>query len=142
MPRTLAGSGEKISVEKKTFTKRDRIRNKSDFERLREHGVKFSDDAFLTVILANDLGYSRLGLAVPKRIGNAVARNRIKRLIRETFRLNRDSLPGSIDLLVVVKRPLDNPSLGQLSDRIVSLVARYAAGGKTLRSVPDRQTDA
>jgi ribonuclease P protein component len=128
-------------VEKKTFTKRDRIRNKSDFERLRKSGAKSSDDAFLTVILENDLGYSRLGLAVPKRIGNAVARNRIKRLIREAFRLNRDSLPGSIDLLVVVKKPLDNPSLGQFSDRILSLVARYAANGKIRRSKPGGKTD-
>jgi ribonuclease P protein component len=105
MRQTLKGSGPRTSVEKKTFTKRERIRGKGDFERLRRSGIKFTDGIFLAVILTNDVGLSRLGIAVPKRVGNAVTRNRIKRLIRETFRLNRESIGASIDLLIVVRRP-------------------------------------
>lgn len=141
MPQTLIELGEKISVEKKTFTKRDRISSKSDFERLRKSGSKFTDGVFLVVILANDLGFARLGIAVPKRVGNAVARNRMKRLIRETFRLNRDCVPGSIDLLVVVRRPPDDLNLGEFRDRILSLIARYKADGHTERSTPGGQPD-
>ncbi|MBN2223232.1 MAG: ribonuclease P protein component [Deltaproteobacteria bacterium] len=141
MPQMLIELGEKISVDKKTFTKRDRIKNKSDFERLKRSGIKFTDGVFLTVILANDLGFCRLGIAVPKRVGNAVARNKIKRLIREVFRLNRESLPGSIDLLVVVRRPPDNLDLGEFHDRIFSLTARYRADGYTGRSTRGGQPD-
>jgi ribonuclease P protein component len=123
-------------VEKKTFTKRERIRDKSDFERLKRSGTKFTDGIFLAVILANDLGFSRLGIAVPKRVGNAVTRNRMKRLIRETFRLNRESIGASIDLLVVVRRPPDILTLGEFHNRILSLVARYRAIGNSERPAP------
>ncbi len=118
--RGFCGSGETLSVEKKTFTKKDRIRDKLDFDRLKKCGTKFTDGVFLAVILPNDTGFSRLGIAVPKRVGSAVARNRMKRLIREAFRLNRDSLPGSVDLLIIVRRSPDLMTLGEFSARILS----------------------
>jgi ribonuclease P protein component len=113
-------------VEKQSFTKRDRIRSKSDFERLKKSGVRLTDGVLLLVVQPTELGFPRLGIAVPKRVGGAVERNRMKRLIRETFRLNRDSLPGSIDLLVVVRRaPDDPPTLDEFRRRILSLLSRY-----------------
>lgn len=46
---------------------------------------------------------SRLGLAVSKKIGNAVVRNRIKRLLRECFRLYPEYIPKSVDIVIVPK---------------------------------------
>jgi len=51
----------------------------------------------------NGLEYSRLGLSVNRRVGNAVRRNRIKRLLRESFRLMRPNQPAGYDLLLVVR---------------------------------------
>jgi len=51
----------------------------------------------------NDLGHPRLGLAVGRRVGNAVVRNRIKRRLREAFRLSADDLPAGYDLVIRVR---------------------------------------
>ena len=118
-------------VEKQTFSKRDRIRSKADFLRLRTGGVRISDGVLMLVVYPTDLGFPRLGIAVPKRIAGAVARNRMRRLIRETFRLNRDKLPGSIDLLVVVQKTPDCPTLEEFRARILSLLSRYPRAGGT-----------
>lgn len=55
----------------------------------------------------NGLAYSRLGLAIGRRVGPAVVRNRIKRLIREAFRLEQDALPRGLDLVVTVRSAAD-----------------------------------
>lgn len=53
----------------------------------------------------------RLGLAVTKKTGSAVWRNRVRRLIRECFRLEQDIVPSGFDYVVVPKRSLDPRSL-------------------------------
>lgn len=51
----------------------------------------------------NGLGITRLGITASKRTGNAVKRNRIKRLVREFFRLNKERLPQGVDILIAAK---------------------------------------
>jgi ribonuclease P protein component len=82
------------------FRLEDRIRKQEDFDRI-YHARIFAADGVLVVNGdANGLAHSRLGLSVSKKAGNAVARNRWKRLIREAFRLSRADLPTGIDLIV------------------------------------------
>ena len=54
-------------------------------------------------VAPNDLGWSRLGLSVNKRIGNAVRRNYVRRRIREAFRTQKDVLPKGLDIICVVQ---------------------------------------
>lgn len=62
-----------------------------------------ADEFFTVLARSNDKGWPRLGLAISKRkIKKAVARNRIKRLVRESFRLNQSRLPA-IDVVVLAK---------------------------------------
>ena len=66
----------------------------AEFRDVKRRGKKFSDAFFSLSVLANHETHARLGLSIATRtFGTAVARNRIKRLARESFRLNQHSLP-------------------------------------------------
>lgn len=84
------------------FIKSIRLQRAEDFQRAFRLGNKHKQDGLVVYAKLNDLGYARLGLAVAKKIiPSATSRNRLKRLIRESFRLNRRRLP-EVDIVVVV----------------------------------------
>jgi len=72
----------------------------------------------------NGLPHSRLGLSVSKKIGNAVVRNRWKRLIREAFRTSQSVLPGGLDLVVLPQRNVDVRSIKHLEKSLQHLAAK------------------
>jgi ribonuclease P protein component len=65
--------------------------------------VKHSSGPLIAYSLPNDLNHWRLGLSVSRRIGTAVRRNRIKRMLREAFRLHTQAIPAGYDLVIVVR---------------------------------------
>src|SRR5438105_8467 len=88
-------------------------------------------DRFLVVYaVANELPFSRLGLSVGRKHGGAVERNRIKRLLREAFRLEQHALPMGYDFVCVprpdMKATLDEyrTALGSLARRAAQLAGR------------------
>jgi ribonuclease P protein component len=78
----------------------DHIRKQADFDRVYQARVYVADDVLVVNGDTNGLGRSRLGLSVSTKVGNAVVRNRWKRLIREAFRLSREQMPVGLDLVV------------------------------------------
>lgn len=90
------------------FRARHRVGHKKDFEAAYKQGVRRVHGPLAVYGRPNGLGVSRLGLSVGKRIGNAVRRGRVKRALREVFRLIRTEMPAGYDLIVSVRphRPL------------------------------------
>jgi ribonuclease P protein component len=80
------------------FPKSVRLLRGAEFSRVLAEGQRGGDRLLQIWALPNDLGYTRLGLIVGRRHGNAVRRNRIKRVLREAFRLSREQLPAGLDL--------------------------------------------
>jgi ribonuclease P protein component len=107
------------------FPKADRIRSPVDFAAVYEQGLRIGDACMSLVALANEESQTRLGLAVSKRCGNAVRRNRLKRRLREAFRLSRADLPPGLDL--VIQPRADTPlQLVALRQSLISLTKRAA----------------
>lgn len=97
-----------------------RLRNPQAFRRVFRRGQRHVDGCFVVIAKGNDLGSPRLGLAIAKRRARrAVDRNRIKRLVRESFRCYADYLPG-VDIVVLARSQTvqrDNRSLRNSLDR-------------------------
>ena len=91
-------------MEKQSFGKHVRIRKRRDFLTVYQQGVRSYSEYFTVIASRNQTGISRLGITVSKKVGNAVQRNRIKRLIREYFRLNRSRLSTPQDIVVIAKK--------------------------------------
>ncbi len=86
-----------------SLTKSERLLRRADFEKLSEDGKRIDSEHFVILYSQNSLGKLRLGVTVSKRVGRAVMRNRVKRLVREHFRLRKALFSDSYDVNVVAK---------------------------------------
>ncbi|MBI2370424.1 MAG: ribonuclease P protein component [Deltaproteobacteria bacterium] len=83
--------------------RQERVGQQQEFLRIRRRGTRAETAHFVVIFCPNRRPYSRLGLSVGKKVGPAVQRNRLKRLLREFFRLNKVGLPLSQDILIMAK---------------------------------------
>ena len=87
------------------FGRDRRLRRRVEFQRVFDKGFRVHG-RFLTLVVApNQAGSARLGIVASRKLGNAVQRNRAKRLIREIFRQNDDPRPA-LDVVVIPRREL------------------------------------
>jgi ribonuclease P protein component len=91
-----------------TFRKRFHLRRPADFARVFAQRCRARVGGLAHLYGArNNFAWPRLGLSVSRKHGNAVERNRLKRLIREAFRLSRHDLPAGLDLVLVPEEARD-----------------------------------
>jgi ribonuclease P protein component len=105
--------------------KTHKILDRAKFVKLSRYGRKFQDPYFIVLVLPGESECSRLGITASKRVGNAVVRNRVKRLIREWFRLNKSGSCGCWDVNVIAKKSASglashqvSMALGRLFDKL------------------------
>ncbi len=81
----------------------------SEYQKVYRQGKRLRGDRFNLIILPNNLGRSRLGISI-HGVKKAVRRNRLKRIIRETFRLQRNFIHPPLDIVFTVRKncPLDS----------------------------------
>jgi ribonuclease P protein component len=96
------------------FSKADRILKSSEFKELSKFGKKIQNRQFIVIYSPSRVKRTRLGITASKKVGKAIERNRIKRHIREFFRLNRDNLSGFWDINIIAKKDVTGLTSGRV----------------------------
>jgi ribonuclease P protein component len=115
-----------MSTQRATFRPHERINDPGDFRRAFERKRSASDAALIVYAVENGRDHPRLGISIGrKKVRQAVERNRIKRLLREAFRLGKAELPPGVDLVVVPRGPgLTFAAARQALPRLAQAAAR------------------
>ncbi len=122
------------------FPRSSRLLNAGDYRAVFNGAqLKVSDRNLLILATPNQLPYPRVGLVIAKKnVRLAVQRNRVKRIIRESFRLQHSSLPN-LDIVVLARKgmgDLDNSALRKLIEQSWLRLSKYAL--QQLKSQPAR----
>ena len=104
------------------------LNQNADFQRLYRSGAFCSLGSALLYVRPNQLPYNRLGITAGKKIGNAVKRNRAKRIIREAYRAAEPMLPIGIDMVVVARSSLPAQSSAVLTERFLTTGVQHCCG--------------
>ena len=119
-----------------TFSKSDRLLKPEEFTKVFKEGRRVHTPRYTVCVLFNRLGRNRLGISVSAKVAGAVKRNRVKRVIREFFRLNKKTLfaGSTADIVITVKKIDDGLCYAQAQG---DLAAAFAKSGNRTPS-PDK----
>ena len=124
----VAGRGGSASPSEpdQRFPRSYRLTARRQFLAVYDMGQRVSSRSFLLFGLPNAVGHARLGITVTRKIGTAVRRNRIKRLIREVSRRNRPRISSALDLVVNARPGLEARDYAELESVFVTKVEQLA----------------
>lgn len=107
-----------------SLTPRERIRKKKDFLVLYKKGYRYKGKYFNLIGLSNALTYSRVGVVASRKVGNATARNKAKRRMRELFRRNKELLGFPVDLLIVASAAIREATWKELEENYLQAAGK------------------
>lgn len=115
------------------FGRDSRLRRRAQFLRVQRRGKRVHTAHFVVILLPSEEpdGERRLGVTVTRKVANAVGRNRVKRVVREVFRRNRELFPMACDIVIIAKR-------GAPSVAYASALAELEAASAAMRQVARR----
>jgi ribonuclease P protein component len=109
------------------------LRNKSEYDNVYLRGKRVHGENFSLILLPNNLEHNRLGISIHGQLKGAAKRNRIKRIIREFFRLDRRFLQEkssgscelpSMDIVITVRKGFELKKTTDVAEAIISLLDR------------------
>ena len=97
------------------------LKKNRDFQKVYSNGRSFANRYLVMYILENGSSGNRLGISVSKKVGNSVVRHRIKRLIKESYRLNEDSFLSGYDIVVIARVTANKISYFEMESALLHL---------------------
>ncbi len=112
-----------------SFPKTERLLKRADFLKLSKFGKKIQTRFFIALLADGKTGKNRIGITVSKRVGKAVERNRIKRIIREFYRYEKSRFSGNRDINIIARDYAAKLSNRQLADELNKLFGKIENSG-------------
>lgn len=109
------------------FTKKERLTLAQDFRRVMRSGKKLASSHYLVFLHENEKAYHRLGIVAKKEIGQANQRNRMKRYLREFFRLHKHQISGALDMVILIKKGNLPGRYRQVEEELTPLLKKMAS---------------
>ena len=106
------------------FPKSARIVRRTEYRAIQRSALRVVTDHFILYARKRRRKAGRIGITVSKKVGNAVVRNRVKRLVRESFRLNRQDLPSQLDFVLVARKDRGIPTFESTQQQLVGGAGR------------------
>ena len=100
------------------------MRGQSDFKRVKRSGKSWAHPLAVLQVITNSLPYSRIGFVASRHVGNAVNRNRAKRLLREAFRRHGTSILPGRDLLLIARPSMKNCKVDDVISSVTYLLSQ------------------
>lgn len=108
------------------FNETERLRKDSDFRRVYKHGKSFANRYLVMYIMRNNLEYNRVGISVSKKVGKAIVRNKVKRRIRESFRLDVDQkIKSGYDIVFIARVAISDMQYNEINKSMKHLVNKF-----------------
>ncbi|MFC4812615.1 ribonuclease P protein component [Paenibacillus sp. GCM10023250] len=102
-----------------------RLRNREDFSRIYRNGKSFANSQFVVYWSKQHKAEPfRLGVSASKKIGNAVVRNRMRRLVKEIVRQQRERIVEQLDFIVIVRKPAVGLGMKELEKSMLHVLKR------------------
>lgn len=101
--------------------KENKIRKNVEFRAVYRRGKSFSNNLLVLYIYKNKKNINRVGISVSKKVGKSVTRNKVKRLIRENYRLNSSNLKAGYDLVFIARNAVSDKDYNQVGDSVKNL---------------------
>ena len=97
------------------------LKRNADFQNVYKNGKSYANRYLVMYVLENQTGRNRLGISVSKKVGNSVVRHRFARLVRESFRLNKDILEDGKDIIVVARAAAKDKNFDKIESAFLHL---------------------
>lgn len=99
----------------------NKIRKNVEFRAIYRRGKSFSNALLVLYIYKNKKNLNRIGISVSKKVGKSVVRNRVKRLIKESYRLNKDKLNIGYDLVFIARNAANGRNYNEIDEAVKNL---------------------
>ena len=99
----------------------DSLKKNRDFQYVYKKGKSYANKYLIMYVLNNKKEENRLGISVSKKVGNSVVRHRITRLVRESYRLQKDKFQTGYDIVVIARSNAKDKSYSEIESALLHL---------------------